>query len=140
MENKESLEATAVIRKTPNLIEDDVDLLLADSVMTPCIYQPVQKHTITLKIVSVLTVARSVLFPSDHRLWVEEFAVLARSDFVYDIGFEVNVKRTRNVFPRRRFRKKGAKAIGTISSHIVSALKTAIWLGTARGTLNSCAK
>lgn len=85
----------------------------------------------------MLTVARSVLLPSDHRLWVEEFTVLACSDFVYDIWFEVDVKRTRNVFPGRGFRKKGAEAISTISSHIVATLKTAIRLRTAKGTLDS---
>lgn len=140
MENKESLKATAVIRKTPDLIKDDVDLLLADSVMTPSIYRSVQTLAVIPTVCKLLTVARSVLFPSDHRLWVEEFAVLARSDFVYDIGFQINIKRTRNVFPRRRFRKKGAKAIGAVPSHVFTALKTTIWLRTTKGMLRRVRK
>jgi hypothetical protein len=40
MEDKESLEASAVIRKTPNLIKNDIDFLFANSVMTPRICQP----------------------------------------------------------------------------------------------------
>jgi len=81
VENKESLEASAVIRKTPNLIKDDINLLFSDSIMASRI------------------VARCILLPGDHRLWVEEFTVLARSNFVNDIWFKVDVKRTRNVFP-----------------------------------------
>jgi hypothetical protein len=46
MENKESLEARAVICKTPNFIKNDVDFLFANGVMTPRIYQPNQKHVI----------------------------------------------------------------------------------------------
>ena len=42
MENKETLEASAVIRKTPNLIKNDVDFLFANGVMTPRIYPPRQ--------------------------------------------------------------------------------------------------
>jgi len=38
MENKESLEATAVIRETPNLIKNNVNLLFSDGVMTPRIF------------------------------------------------------------------------------------------------------
>jgi hypothetical protein len=76
-----------------------------------------------------LTVARCILLPGDHRLWVEEFTVLARSNFVNDIWFKVDVKRTRNVFPRRCFRKERAKPIGAISPYNVTTLETAVWLG-----------
>jgi hypothetical protein len=100
MENKESLEATAVIGKTPNLIKNDVDLLFANGIMTPRIYRPFKILSFREQSKWVLTVTCGVLLPSDHRLWVEEFAVLACSNFVYDIWFEVDVKRTRYVFPR----------------------------------------
>jgi hypothetical protein len=43
MENKESLEASTVIRKAPNFIKNDVNLLFANGVMTPRIYQTPSK-------------------------------------------------------------------------------------------------
>lgn len=49
MENKESLEATAIIGKTPNLIEDDVYLFFSNGIMTPRIYQSVQNRGTSMK-------------------------------------------------------------------------------------------
>jgi hypothetical protein len=64
---------------------------------------------------------------------VEQFAVLARADFINHIRLQVDVKRTRNVFPRCRFRKEGAETVSTITSYNIITLKTAIWLKTANG-------
>jgi hypothetical protein len=59
---------------------------------------------------------------------VEELTVLARSNFVDHIWFKIDVKRTWDVFPRRRFGKESAEAVSTVSSHNIVTLKTAIWL------------
>jgi hypothetical protein len=59
---------------------------------------------------------------------MEELTILARSDFIDHIWFEIDVERTWDVFPRCRFGKKGAKTISTVPSYGIAALKTAIRL------------
>jgi len=59
---------------------------------------------------------------------VEELTVLARADLVNHVWLEVDVKRTRDVFPRRRLGEEGTKAVGAISSHGVVASKAAVRL------------
>jgi len=60
---------------------------------------------------------------------VEKLAVLARADLVNHVWLEIDVKRTRYVFPRLRLGKESAKAVSAISSHGVVASKAAVRLG-----------
>ena len=59
---------------------------------------------------------------------MEELTVLAGADFVNHVWLEIDVKRTRDVFPRRCLGEESTEAVGTISSYGVVASKTAVWL------------
>lgn len=59
---------------------------------------------------------------------MEELTVLARADLVDYVGLEIDVKRTRDIFSRRRLGEESTKAIGAISSHGVIVSKAAIRL------------
>ena len=73
VEDEEALEARAVVRHTPDLVEHLVDELLADGV------------------VATSVVVRGILLASDHLLRVEEGAVGAGADLVDDVGLEIAV-------------------------------------------------
>jgi hypothetical protein len=57
------------------------------------------------------TVASGVLFTSNESLWVEEAPVCAGSDFIDDVGFQINVKGARYMFAWRRLREERAEAV-----------------------------
>ena len=80
VENQEALESGAVVGNSSNLVEDGVDQLLADSV------------------VSTSIVVGSILLSADHLLWVEETAVGSGADLVDDIGLKIAIDGTGNVF------------------------------------------
>ena len=81
VENEETLETAAVVGNAANLVEDLVDKLLADGVVTTSV------------------VVGSILLAADHVLGVEETAVGAGADLVDDIRLEIGVDGARNVFP-----------------------------------------
>jgi hypothetical protein len=45
------------------------------------------------------TIVCCVLLARDHGLWVEQGPVRTGLDLIHDSGFQINVKRTRNVLP-----------------------------------------
>lgn len=73
MENEETLETSTVVGDTANLVEDTIDELLADGVVTTSV------------------VVGSVLLAGDHHLRVEEVAVSTGADLVDDIGLQITV-------------------------------------------------
>lgn len=79
VEDEESLKTNAVVGNAANLVEDTVNELLADSVVTTGI------------------VVGGILLASDHHLGVEQVAVGTGADFVDDIGLEIAVDGTGNV-------------------------------------------
>jgi hypothetical protein len=79
VEDEETLEANAVVGNAANLVEDALDELLSDSVVTTSI------------------VVGSILLASNHQLGVEEVAVGAGADLVDDIGLEIAVDGAGNV-------------------------------------------
>lgn len=80
MEDEETLETRAVVGNTANLVEHLVDQLLANSVVTTSV------------------VVGRVLLSSNHLLRVEETAVCTSADLIDDIGLEIAVDGTGNVF------------------------------------------
>ena len=79
VEDEEALQARAVVRNTPNLVEHLVDELFADGV------------------VAASVVVRGILLAGDHLLGMEEAAVGAGADLVDDIGLEIAVDGARDV-------------------------------------------
>lgn len=80
VENKETLEARAVVGYASYFVENLVDQLLADSVVTSGV------------------VVGCILLSSDHLLRVEETAVSTGADFIDNIRLEITVDCARNIF------------------------------------------
>lgn len=77
---EEALQARAVIGHTSNSVHDLVNDLFADGVVTTCV------------------VISSVLLTSDELFRVKQVSVLASANFVYYIGFKIDVDGSRYVF------------------------------------------
>lgn len=88
VENKETLETRAVVGDTADLVQDTVDHLLANGVVTTGV------------------VVGSILLASDHLFRVEKAAVGTGADFINHIGLQVTVDGTGNVFSLALSRKK----------------------------------
>lgn len=80
MENEETLETSTVVRNTTDFVEDLIDQLLAHSVVPTGV------------------VVGRILLASDHLFGVKERAIGAGADFIDDIGLEIAVDGTRDVF------------------------------------------
>jgi hypothetical protein len=80
VEYKETLKTSAVVGHTADLVEDLIDQLLANSVVTTRV------------------VVGCILLPSDHLLRVKEGAISAGADFIDDVGLEIAVDGTRDIF------------------------------------------
>jgi hypothetical protein len=80
VEDKETLETSAVIGHTADLVKDLIDQLLTNSVVTTRV------------------IVGCILLASDHLFGVEEGAIGAGADFVDDIGLEIAVDGTRDIF------------------------------------------
>jgi hypothetical protein len=80
MEDQESLQAGAVVRNPSNLVQNLINEFLAHGVM------------------STGVVIGRILLASDHLLGMEEATVGTGTNFIDDIGFEISVDGTRNVF------------------------------------------
>jgi len=79
VEDEETLQTRAVVGDTADLIQDLVDELLADCVMTTSV------------------VVGRILLAGDHVLGVEEGTVGTGADLVDDVGLQVSVDGTRDV-------------------------------------------
>lgn len=80
VEDEEALETRAVVCNSSDLVENLVDQLLADGVVTTGV------------------VVRGILLASDHLLGVEQAAVGAGADLVDHVGLEITVDGAGNVF------------------------------------------
>lgn len=96
MEDEETLKASAVVGGTADLVEDLVDHLLAYGV------------------VATGVVVRGILTAGDHVLGVEKAAVGTGADLVDDIGLEITVDGTRDIFAL-------AFVGSTVSDHLESS-------------------
>lgn len=73
VKHEEALEANTVVGNSANLVEDAIDELLSDGVVTTGV------------------VVRGILLASDHHLRVEKVAVGTGADLVDDIGLQITV-------------------------------------------------
>jgi len=106
VEDEEALETRAGIGELAEAVEDSVDELLADSVVTSGV------------------VVGGILLSSDEGLWVEERAVLAGPDGVDHVGLEVDVDGARDVFAAARLGEEGREAIVGLAS---GCLDPSLW-------------
>jgi hypothetical protein len=95
VEDEETLETSAVIGQTPDLVHNWVDLFFADGIMATSV------------------VAGGIFLASDEGLWVEKATVCTRSNLIDDIRLEVNIEGTGDVFSSRSFREESAESIIT---------------------------
>lgn len=79
VEDEETLQTRAVVGDAADLVEDLVDELLSDGVVTTGI------------------VVRGILLACDHLLGVEEGAVRAGADLIDDIGLKIGVDGTGDI-------------------------------------------
>ncbi len=79
VEDEETLQTRAVVGNTADLVEDLVDELLSDGVVTTGV------------------VVRGVLLACDHLLGVEEGAVGAGADLIDDVGLKIGVDGTGDI-------------------------------------------
>ena len=80
VEYEETLQTGAVVCDPPDLIQNLIDELLAD------------------RVVATRVVVGGIFFASDHLVWMEEVAVLSSSHFVDNVGLEVTVDGSGDVF------------------------------------------
>lgn len=80
VEDQEALETNTVVGNATNLVEHTVNKLLSDSVVATGI------------------VVGSILLASDHHLGVEKVSVSTSSDLVNDVGLEIAVDGSGNIF------------------------------------------
>ncbi len=111
VENKEALEASAVVRKPTDLVHRWVDKFFPDGIVAACICKPTcaPVHTTSLDKAAAKrkdkvkrTVDRGVFFPSNHALGVEERTHWTSLDLVDDAWLEVDIERTRDILARAR--------------------------------------
>ena len=80
VEDEETLKTRAVIRDVANLVQHLVNQLFSNSVVTTSV------------------VVASILLSSDHLLGVEQAAVCAGADFIDDVGLEIAVDGSGDIF------------------------------------------
>jgi hypothetical protein len=80
VEDKETLQARAVVGNLANLIQNLVNQLLSNSVMSTGI------------------VVWGILLASDHLFWVEQAAVGTSADLVDDVGLEITIDSAGDIF------------------------------------------
>jgi hypothetical protein len=80
VENEEALKPSAVVGNATDLVKDLVDQFFADSIVTTRV------------------IVGRILLASDHLLGVEERAIGAGANFVDDVGLEIAVDGTRDIF------------------------------------------
>jgi hypothetical protein len=109
MEDEEPLQSRAIVSKTSDFISHSVDDLFPDCVMTSSIFKRVNIDQ-SKKVNFALTVASSILLSSDQSLGMEECPIGTRPNFIDDIRFKINVKRSGDVFSAAGLREESGEA------------------------------
>jgi len=91
VEDEESLETIAVLSELPDLIQDSIDVLLTNSVVTTSV------------------VVGGVLLASDHLIRVEELRIFAGLDLIDYGGLQIEVDASWYVFASTSFAEKGVE-------------------------------
>jgi len=101
MENQESLQASALVRKLADAVKHQIDDFLADSV------------------VATSVVVGGIFLSGDELLGVEQGAVRTSADFINDSWLQVDKDSTGNVFARASFREESVERVITTTNRFV---------------------
>jgi len=93
VENEEALETRAIVCKAADLVHHCVNLFLSNGV------------------VSTSIIASSIFLASNKSLGVKEAPIWAVPDLIDDIGFEIDIQGTGNMFSRGSLGEESAKTI-----------------------------
>jgi len=102
VEKEESLETSALISKLTDSVKDKVDELLTNGVVTTGI------------------VVGGILLPSDQLLGMEELAVCASTDLIYDSWFQIDEYSPGNVFASTGLAEEGVEGVVTTSNGLIT--------------------
>ena len=113
MEDHEALETSAVIGQLADAVQDKVDDLLADGVVTTSV------------------IVGSILFAGDQLLRVVQLAVSSSADFVDHTRLEIEVDATGNVLASTSLREKGVEGViatanGLVGRHLTIRLNSVL--------------
>lgn len=108
MEDEEPLQAFTVVRQSPDSLQNGIDQFLADGVVTSGV------------------VVGGVFLAGNHVFRVEKRSVFTVPDFINDIGLQIDVEGSGNVFASSGFREEGRETIVSGSSGV---FETTVGLG-----------
>ena len=91
VEDEESLETCALVGQFPDSVQDEVDDLLTNGVVTSGV------------------VVGGIFFTSDQLFWVEKLTVGTSTDFINNSWFQINEDGTWDVFTSTSFGEKGVE-------------------------------
>jgi hypothetical protein len=101
LEDKETLETSALVSKLSDSVEAEVDDFLTNGVVTTGV------------------VVGSIFFASNQLFGVEQLSVGTSSDFIDDSGFKIEEDSSGDVLASSSFREKGVESIITVSNSLV---------------------
>jgi hypothetical protein len=110
VEDQEALQTRAVVGNTAHFVQNLVNELLADGVVTTSI------------------VVRRVLLASDHLLGVEQAAVGTGADLIDDIGLEIAVDGAGDIFALASLGEEGRKTFVVVGLGLALLSKVAVGL------------
>ena len=93
VEEKEALQASALVSQLPNSVQNKVNHLLANGVVAPGI------------------VVGSILLAVDELLRMEELAVGSTPGLIYDSGLQINEDSSRYMLPSTSLREEGGEGV-----------------------------
>ena len=106
MEHQEPLETTGIVSHPPNPVQSDLNLLLANGVVTPGV------------------VVGGVLLASDQLLGVEELSVRPHPHLVHHGGLQVHQHRPGHMLPGAGLREEGVEAVVSLANAGISGHHT----------------
>jgi len=116
VEDHEALETVALVSQLADAFKDQVDLLLADGVVTTSV------------------IVGSIFFAADELLGMEELLVSAGADLVDDRGLQISHNCTRNIFASTSFLEEGLERAVLLGVGL-SGLHGAVNINTVLGSV-----
>jgi hypothetical protein len=101
MENQESLESSALICELSDAVQDQIDQLLSDGVMTTGV------------------VVSGILFASDQLLGVEQLAVSSGADLIYNSWLQIDEHSTWDVLAGSSLAEEGVEGVVSSTDRLV---------------------
>jgi hypothetical protein len=102
VEDEKSLETGTLVSKLSNSVENQVNDLFTDGVVTSGV------------------VVGGILFTGDQLFWVEELSVSTGSDFIDDGWLQINEDSSWDVFAGTSFREKGVERVVAATNGFVA--------------------